>query len=248
MSGAGDQRRLPGAGALLLQAATLLARPPYLTLLALSLFVTFVSGELAFGDAGLAGALLLWVVVAYIQIAVILAAAAGAPSSMPAALLAAGRGGGSADPWIREAFKRRCFLRFFLAQVFSLLLVAMASLALLIPGFLVGAAVALAPVAAVLGYEGPAQAVRRSIELTKVARWTVGIIFGVAVMVPNLILQIVFVVTGGDIDRLVSLGLRSGVVLLDLLGTIALTKAFLHLGGTVVPRTARPALIGDPDR
>ncbi len=234
------------AAELLVRSVRLLFRPPYLTLLAVTLFVSFVSGFVRLEDvASGAATLLLWAVVAYLQIAVILAAAAGAPDDMPSSLVPVEGRPGSADPWIRAALRRRCFVRYLVADLLALMLVTMALLLFVIPGFVVGGIIALAPIVAVLEYGVPMDAISRSAELSRPARRTIGTVFGICVLMPNIGSAAYLLWRGENVNDAVGLAVRATVLILGLIATIALTKAFLALGGAVTPRSARPT-IRDP--
>jgi hypothetical protein len=226
---------------LLRAAARLGVRSPFITILALSLFVSYVSATLSLNEDGsIVASVVLWVVLAYLQMATILAAASGAPGAAPQALLPDGGNPASADTWLREAFKRRCFLRFFATDVFSLMLVLIASVAFLVPGFIAGAMVGVAPMSAVLGFERPTDAIRRAMDLSKPARRAVGVVFGSMILVPFLAYQVTLSVAGEDLGAPVKVILPLLVVVTNHVGVIALTKAYVALGGTTLPRSARP--------
>lgn len=231
----------PSAAKLLARSMWLLVRPPYITLLVVVLFVSFVSGRVGYEDGvGATATLLLWVLLSYLHIAVILAAAAGAPNDIPIALVADKGRPTAADPWLRAAFGRRCFLRYFATDLVTLLLVAVALGLFVLPGFIVGGVVALAPIAAVLEYRGPGGALRRSLELTRPARRTIGAVFGLCVLLPNIAAIAYFLIAGDDVRESVRIALGLFIALMSLIATIALTNGFLALGGGITPRSAKP--------
>lgn len=211
------------AGGLIRGAAARLVKPPFLPLFGLSLFVSAVAASFAeqIDDVSLVSSIALAVVSAYLQIAVVLAAAEKEPSP-------------SADVWIKAAFKRRCFWRFALASLFSFILVAAGLLVLVIPGFIVGAYVGLGPVAAVLERTGPGDSLRRSSALSAPARRALGIVFGLFVVVPNAALQVALYLNPDAFPLGVWIAVELATVILFLVALLALTHAFILLGGQKV--------------
>ena len=211
------------AGELLRAAMRRLVRPPFSMLLLLSLAVSFVSSTFAddLDESDLFMTIVLLVISAFLQIAVILAASD--PSPDP-----------SADAWIKEAFRRRVLLKFVLASFFSIALIAAGLLALVIPAFFVAGMVCLAPMSAVLENAGAGDSLRRSIELSKPARLQLSLMFSTLVLTPYVVLQILYVMGGEVTWPLVALELLSVFFLLWV--TIALTQAFALLGGRREPR------------
>lgn len=221
------------AGSLIRDAGARLLKPPFLPLFILSLFVSTVAASFAeqVDDVSLLSSIALAVVSAYLQIAIILAAAEEEPST-------------SADAWIKAAFRRRCFWRFALASLFSFVLVAAGLLVLVIPGFIVGAYVGMGPIAAVLERTGPGDSLRRSTALSAPARRAVGLVFGLFVIVPNAALQVALYLNADAFPLGLWIGLELATVILFMVALLALTHAFLRLGGEkiseIVPWRTRP--------
>jgi hypothetical protein len=208
------------AGQLMAEGLRDTLRPPFSILVALSLFVYVASASVSpdADQGGLFFALLLAIVSAYVQIACTLAAAAPDP-------------GRSGDEWLRAAFKQRCFWRFALAELATVLLVALGLLAAIVGAFIVGGIVALAQTAAVLERKWPLHALRRSAELSRGARGALTLVFGVLVLAPSAAIQ-----AGYQLGAPAELGTAwiiatLPVVVLTLAGTIALARAFMALGG-----------------
>lgn len=211
---------------LLRNAMRRLIRPPFSMLLLLSLAVSFVSSTFAdeLDEFDLLMTIVLLLISAFLQIAVILASSDPSPDR-------------SADAWIKEAFRRRVLLKFVLASFFSIALIAAGLLALIIPAFFVAGMVSLAPMSAVLENAGAGDALRRSIELSRAARLQLSVMYSVLVLTPYVALQALYLTGDGDVTwPLVALELFSVFLLLWV--TIALTQAFLLLGGRREPRTA----------
>jgi hypothetical protein len=218
-----DQREGLSSGRLLAAAARDLIRPPFITLLAIDLFasvasITIVSDDEASFIAGLA----LLAISVYITIAVILAA--GARHLDP-----------SADAWIRAALRRRVFWRVILAWLFSLILIGLGLVAIVVGGIVVAGYVGLSQVAAVLERAGPADAIRRSSKLTEPARAAVAIVTSLCFLLPGAISQ-----AGVELDWDQALGwvwIPIIIVLriVSVTGDIALTHAFIALGGEPTP-------------
>jgi hypothetical protein len=188
-----------------------LLAPPFLPLFVLSLFVSTVAASFAeqVDDVSLISSIALAVVSAYLQIAIVLAAAEQGPSP-------------SADVWIKAAFRRRCFWRFALASLFSFVLVAAGLLVLVIPGFIVGAYVSMGPIAAVLERTGPGDSLRRSTALSKPARRAVGTVFGLFVILPNAALQVALYLNPDVFPLGLWIGLELITVILFLVSLLAL--------------------------
>jgi hypothetical protein len=235
-------RRLMGAGALAL------LRPPFRIFLLVEIFITLVASSIpvrATDAAAILGAIVLLIVSALLQVAILLAAADPEPAR-------------SADPWILGVFRRRCFWRFAFTRLLvrlmvvvglAIVLVAGAQLPLLwagliavvtglVWGFVVGSIVGIAEQAAVLERRWPFDAMGRSGELSRPARRPIGILFALFVVAPNFL---------GDrflgLDLLKSLGAFRVLpalvaVIVSTAGLIALTKAYVELGGSQV--TNRP--------
>jgi hypothetical protein len=210
----------------------LLTRPPFVWLVAVGLLGVLATEPIHSEDvASFVGIALVTVISAYVSIAITLAAADREPSRSP-------------EFWVRAALARRCLVRSFVTLLFATVLVAAGLIALVVPGFIVGSFVALSEIAAVLENHHPGDAVRRSIELSRPARRPIGIVYGLLVIVPGGALQVAL--TLGTIDP----GwLRGAAGCLTLLlasaAQIALTKAYLELGGEKL-RREEPARA--PDR
>ena len=217
-------RRL-GAGPIMARAFGDLFRRPFIVLLLLNLFLSTVTASLrSDDDVGLIAWLLLTAVMVYVQISTILAASDESPDP---------RG----DPWIRAAFKAKCFWRFIAIEIFIFVVVALGLFLLVIGGLVAGAYIGLAEQALVIERKGIAQAVVRSYEVGTGARRTVGVIFGTLVLFPNVALPFAYTL-GADESTLARLVVSAIAALLTMAGTIALTHAFLILAETnqTVPR------------
>jgi len=224
-----SEERAITAGGLIRAAVARLLAPPFLPLFVLSLFVSTVAASFAeqVDDVSLISSIALAVVSAYLQIAIVLATAEQAPSP-------------SADVWIKAAFRRRCFWRFALASLFSFVLVFAGVLVLVIPGFIVGACVSMGPIAAVLERTGPGDSLRRSTALSKPARRAVGTVFGLFVILPTALQVALYL--NADVFPLglwIGLGLELITVILFLVSLLALSQAFLLLGGERKPLPAK---------
>lgn len=213
-----------------------LAKPPFRTLLLLGIIVSLVANTLpeTADGATLIAALALFVVGLYLQIAITVAAAEPDPDQ-------------SADRWLKEAFARRCFWRYVATSVLVMLAVVVGLVALIIGGFLVGGAVALADPAVVLERRGPADAIARSAALTKGHRPPLIIIFGLLILLPGIVVELgslvwdLPTVAGNWWPLLPILALVLGMA-----GAIALTRIFLALGGSREPIEPKPDRIGRP--
>lgn len=223
------------ASTYILGALRSLLEPPFRALAALAVFVSLVSSTVpAEGDeAVLAATVVLIAASLYLQMATTLAAADVAPQ-------------GSADAWLKLAFARRCFWRYVATSILVLLLVVAAGLlGLIVGGFIVGGITALADPAVVLERRGPTAAIARSAELGKPARKPLIAIFGLLVLVPGVGVQLAEVMW--DLrDRVGSVWpvIPVIVLILGLAGAIALTRAFVALGG----RTTPPEELRHPSR
>jgi hypothetical protein len=232
-------------GRLMLGGASALIRPPFRNLVLVECLTTLVAAGIpirAADPAAVIGALVLLLISAIVQIAILLAAAEADPDR-------------SADRWIFAAFRKRSFWRFAVTRLLVRLMIllglagvliagsrfpplgveVMALIAGLIWGSLLGSVVGVAEQAAVLERRWPFNAMARSSELTRAQRRPVGILFALFVVAPNFL---------GDgflgLDLLKNLGaLRLAPALLAVLvstaGLIALTKAYIDLGGGEVP-------------
>ncbi len=219
-------RPVVSAGTYIRDAFGSLLEPPFRGLVALAVFVSLVSSTIpAEGDeAVLLATATLIAASLYLQIATTLAAAEAHPQP-------------STDVWLKLAFARRCFWRYVATSILVLLLVVAAGvLGLIVGGFVVGGITALADPAVALERRGPGAAIARSAELGRPARKPLIVIFGLLVLVPGVGVQL------GDI--LWDLRDRVGVVwpaipvlvlILGLAAAIALTRAFVALGGRTTP-------------
>lgn len=218
------------AGSSIREAFSLLGRRPFRGVLALSVLIALVLESLPEeGDnTTLLAALLLIVLSLYLQITMTLAAAEETPSE-------------SVDVWLKRALTRRCFWRYAAASILVTVAVVVAGLVgLVVGGLVVGGVLALTDQAVVLEGRSPLEAIGRSAELSKPARLPLAVIFGLLVLIPGLSVQIGTIVWDleaffGDVWPLVPIV----VIVLALAGTIALTRTYLALGGTVVPTRPR---------
>jgi hypothetical protein len=203
-----------------------LVRPPFSKLLGISALLALVTTTLGsdLDDLDLLFTILLLLVSFYLQIATILAAADKDPAP-------------SADHWLKAAWQRRCFWRFALTNLFLVLVLLAALLAFVLPVFLAGAIVALATTAAVLERLEPSEAMRRSAQLTKPARWPVGRLFGFLVLLPPVVIQGAFTLEVDDALGPGFIVIELVAVVIGMVATISLTHAYLALGGT---RTTLP--------
>lgn len=225
------------AGSSIREGFSLLGRRPFRGVLALSVLIAFVLESLPEeGDSTtLLAALLLIVLSLYLQITMTLAAAEERPDE-------------SVDVWLKRALTRRCFWRYAAASILVMLAVVVAGMiGLVVGGLVVGGILALTDQAVVLEGRSPLEAIARSAELSKPARLPLAVIFGLLVLIPGLSVQIGTVVWDleaffGGLWPLVPIV----VIILGLAGTIALTKVYLSLGGTVVPTRPRATGVERP--
>jgi hypothetical protein len=204
-----------------------LLRPPFSVLLAVTLFVTFVTTSLRspFDELTTLWWILLAVVNVYLQIAVVLAAATTDPSR-------------SADQWLRAAIAARCFWRSVLVELLTFALIVAGGLVLIVGAFVVGAYLSLAQSAVVLERASVAGALRRSVDLGADVRVILGVLFGSLVLVPSILLQVGSMFVGDEVGPVWVGANLAGVVVLTA-GVMALARAFVVLGGTVVPPARR---------
>ena len=195
-----------------------LLRPPFSLIALLELLIYGASASVSqIDDVVLFGALLLAVVSAYLQIATIMAASSTSERS--------------ADEWIKAAFRRRVFWRFALTGMLAITVILLGFLALIVGGLVVGSMLALAQAASVLQRAWPFQAMRSSVALSEGNRIPIGIVFALLFIVPIAVLQ-----TGAELrwDRdLGTAWTAIGAVgpIASLVGVIALTRAYIALGG-----------------
>ena len=203
-----------------------LFRPPFVWLLAigiLGIFATSSIGGPPEDELALVGIAIVALISAYTSIALTLASAEDVPDRSP-------------ETWVRAALVRRALIRSFLSGIFAILLVFAGLLALVIPGLIIGASVALADIAAVLENHRPGDALRRSIELSKPARKPIGIVFGLLVIIPSMALQVTTYFVVVEPEWIVTAAQCFNYVLASA-AHIALTKAFLQLGGKKLARS-----------
>ena len=219
------------AGAEMAGAVRSLSKRPLLVLLLLSYLLALVAMSISSqvdassSDASLslarASNVVVEVIGIYLQIAVVLVAGSASIER-------------AADPWIRAAFKHRCFWRYFAVTILEVLLALIGAVAALVGAAVVGGIIGLGQPAVVLERLQPIVALRRSAALTKTARRPVGIVFFVLLLLP---------LAGGLV--LLALDAHPGVVAdtaLTVVGattsfvaTVALTRIFVKLGGAPAP-------------
>lgn len=219
------------AGATMRDGFSALTAPPFRSLLVLGIFVSLVSNTLPEnGDTpALAGSLLLLALALYLQVATTVAAAEATPAPSP-------------DVWLKEAFARRCFWRYFATSILVVMIVLLAGVVGLIAGgFFMGGLLALADPAVVLERKSPAEAIARSSRLSKGNRPALAVIFGLLVLLPGLGVQVASL--AWDLRALAGPWwplLPVSVLVAGSAGVIGLTRTFLELGGGNVPVEPRP--------
>lgn len=211
------------AGAAVRDGFSALLKPPFRGLLALAILVSLVANTIPASEDEwtLVAALVLLAAGIYLQIATTVAAADPNPAA-------------SADVWLKEAFARRCFWRYFATSVLVVILVLLAGvLGLIVGAFFFGGVISLADPAVVLERRGPADAIARSAALSKGHRPPLIVVFGLLVLVPGIGVQV-----GGYVWDLRALAgdwwplVPVIVLVLGTAGAIALTRIFLSLGGS----------------
>nr|MBA2366934.1 hypothetical protein [Actinomycetota bacterium] len=199
-------------------------RRPFLILLSLNLLVSLVTASLGAARTGVATWLLLAAVTVYVQIATVLAAGSSKPDP-------------SGDAWMRAAFRARCFWRFVIVELFIFVMVGLGLFLVVVGALVIGAYVALSEQAVVLERLGIVQALSRGVDVSQGNRKAVGLIFGVMVLLPNVALPLAYAV--GLDDTALERSVTSAVtVVVSMAGTLALTKAFVDLGGRPSPAPA----------
>jgi hypothetical protein len=217
---------------LLRAAARRTFRPPFFTLLVLSVLVVLVGGTVTDPDSAFFTMLVLLVIENYINIAVILAGAgAGAPGADV-----------TADTWIRAAFRRRTFWRYLGTSLLASFVAGLGFVFLIVPGFIAAGRLGLGPVIAVLENSLPGDALRRSGQLSESMRGTVAVAFGLFQVLPSLALG---VASAWDPEGLRTALLAGGVVVVfaERVGTLTLVDVFMRQGGNLEPtreRRSRP--------
>ena len=208
-----------------------LRRRPLLVLLLLSYLLALVAMstssqvDASSSDASLSLArvsnVLVEVIGVYVQIAVVLVA--GGTAAEP-----------SADPWLRAAFRHRCFWRYFAVTLLEILLALIGAAFALVGAAIVGAVFGLGQPAVVLERRQPIDALRRSAELTKPARWPVGVVFVVLLLAP-LAGGLVLLAVDADLALIWETALTILGATTSFLATVALTRLFVKLGGAPAP-------------
>ncbi len=212
------------AGPLMTRALGDIFRRPFLILLSLNLLVSLVTASLGAARTGVATWLLLAAVTVYVQIATVLAAGSSKPDP-------------SGDAWMRAAFRARCFWRFVIVELFIFVMVGLGLFLVVVGALVIGAHVALSEQAVVLERLGIVQALSRGVDVSQGNRKAVGLIFGVMVLLPNVALPLAYAV--GLDDTALERSVTSAVtVVVSMAGTLALTKAFVDLGGRPSPAPA----------
>ncbi|MBW3594782.1 MAG: hypothetical protein KY391_04315 [Actinobacteria bacterium] len=211
-----------------------LVRPPFRTLVLVAVLIALTSTS--FGDdpteIEIASSIVLLIASLYVQIAIILAAGRNDPEP-------------SADAWLRGAVRRRCLWRFVGTSLVVVLGLLAGALLLVVGIFFIGALLAFAQSASVLERKLPMDAVSRSAKLANEARLSVGVVFGLLILVPTLVVQVFAFLEWNDrIGLLWPVGLVIAEFI-TLAGTIALTRMFVALGGerTPAPDQLAPAKV-----
>ena len=215
-----DARSLVGAG------FRALVHQPYVWLVAIGVLCILATSSIdtrSNDPSAIVGVLVIIVISAYSSIGVTLAAAEEGPNKSP-------------EVWVRAAFVRRCLIRSGLAGLFAYFLVLAGLIALIVPGFIIGASMALADIAAILENHRPGDAIRRSIDISKPARKPIGIVFGLLIIFPSTAFQVATYFLGVELGWLLA-AIQCFNYLLASAAHIALTKAFLQLGGKNLARS-----------
>lgn len=190
-----------------------ITRPPFLTLVGVSVLVTVVSSRLSSSDNGaLLSLLVLALVSTYIQISTCLAAAADTPES-------------SADRWLLAAFRNRCFWRFVGTSLLFFVMIVGGLFAVVVGAFIVGGIFALSLPAAAIERQLPIAALKTSAALTRPIRIPVIVIFGVLYILPVLTLQLVVQLTSLN-DVLVTV-INVVPPVLQLAALVSVTRIFV---------------------
>jgi hypothetical protein len=216
------------AGRLIAAAARDILRPPFRTIVALSVLIEIVVGTFGntLGDDTAFTLAVLISIDIYLQLALTLAAAS--PDPEP-----------TSDGWIKGAFRRRCFLRYLFAELSAVLIVVLAAVGGLIAGGVIAAGwLALAQPAAALERRMPIDALRRSIELARPAVLALAIVFTLTIGFPAIGAEVGTTFGWDDKLGVVWTILVSFGALVTGIGTVALSRAFVALGGTPAPPLA----------
>lgn len=146
----------------------------------------------------------------------------------------------SGDLWIRTALRRRAFWRFVVAALTADVLVGLGMLGLIVGGVLIAGVVGLAPQAALLERRVPLQALRRSAELTTGGRGRIRIVYSVLVILPS-IPAVTLLAMGSEPPPAGQILLSAFNTTFTLAAFVALTRAYVELGGTTTPVPERRA-------
>jgi hypothetical protein len=213
------------AGRSLADGARSVLKAPFRGILGIAILVDVVSQS--FGSTIGGDALLAWVVLfsigVYLDLALTLAAGNPDPER-------------SADRWIKGAFRRRCFLRYLVTGLLTFIIVILAGFGgLIVGGVIAGGWLSLAQPASAIERRIPIDALRRSLELARPALVPLSIVFSISVLVPTCLVQVGYYF-GWDKDLGAWWLIPSELsVLLSGVGTIALARAFVALGGNATP-------------
>jgi len=198
-----------------------LLRTPYSTVLLLHLLILGASASVGDRSDGTAllGALLLEVVSTYLLIAMTLAAAS--------------KRDRSADEWIKLSFRRKVFWRYTLTGLVVVVVILVGLVVLIVGGLMLGAVFALAFPVSIQERAWPPTALRRSAALSEGNRVPLGVVFAVLFVLPFSV-----VIAGGQLGWDEDLGaawlaLGGLGTVTTLAGVIALTRAYIALGGTL---------------
>jgi hypothetical protein len=200
-------------------------QPPFRALIAIGVLVDLVSSSFGttIGDDAIVPWAVLFCIAVYMQLALTLAA--GSPDPEP-----------SADGWIKGAFRRRSFLRYLVTGILTVAIIVLAGVGgLIVGGVIAGGWISLAQSAAAIERRMPLSALRRSIELGRAALPALSIIFFLLVGLPTVLVQAGYYFGWDAKVGAVWFGVTAFSVVLDGAGTIALTRAFVALGGDHTP-------------
>lgn len=199
-----------------------LFRPPFLTFLLLGLFVqlVFVTIPVGLGDPTGITTLVLLGVTLFIDIATTLAAGADNEERR-------------ADPWVKAALRRRCFWRYVVTTIITAVLIGLSAVALIVGAIFAGAVLGLAQPSVVLERQSPGRALQRSAELSRRARKPLMIVFTCLIILPQVVpaLLVQMDLSVGIVFELASFA----AVIFTTAGIMAMTRAFVALGGTATP-------------
>lgn len=199
------------------EALRTLVRPPFITLIALTVLVTVVSSRMSTSDNGaLVSLLVLALVSTFIQISSCLAAATESPEK-------------SADRWLLAAFRNRCFWRYVGTSLLFFVMIVAGLFAAVVGAFVVGGVFALSLPAAAIDRQLPIAALKTSAALTRPIRMPVIVIFGVLYILPVMVLQVLAQLTSLRGWGLTLAGIPPPI--LQLAALIAVTRIFVAVRG-----------------